>query len=356
MQAVNDRRIPSLDGWRAISIGVVLAAHVFRDLPPGSTLQWLSLITQTAMTIFFVLSGYLITGLLIREADRTGGMDLRRYYVRRFLRIVPPFYAFLLVVAVVGLAPPRGLLASASFTFGYSPWTMGEMLGHTWSLSLEEQFYLLWPMVLAAGGRRAGVRFAIAVIALEPGVRVLQWLYGGALHDHVARLLHTRADALMCGCLAALLAGNPMFEACAARWLRPRWAVACGVFLALGSPAMAMVFRGRYELVFGLSLESLAVTFLVLYSVRHPASGLGRVLNWRPHVHLGIISYGVYVWQQLFCKGPFGPWFRSFPWNVICAIAMGQLSWWTVEAWSRRMRARIGASRRAEPALAATAR
>lgn len=352
--ALGNNRIPSLDGWRAVALGVVLCSHLLHAMPQGLAREWLSLVTETAMTGFFVLSGYLITGLLVREEERTGRMDLGRYFARRVLRIVPPYYAYLAAIAVLGAADWRSLAAGASFTFGYSSWSASPLLGHTWSLSMEEQFYLCWPLLLWAAGRRRATWIAAALIVLAPAIRVAHWEWLPAYRDHIPHLLHSRADSLMFGCLAALLRGHPSFEAGLEKVLRPRLALLAGIFLLQISPLLTMVLRGGYRWLVGLSLEGLAVTFLLLYTIRYPARALGRVLNWAPVVHLGTISYSVYLWQQLFCTGPDGPLLRAFPLNLICALAMGELSWLTVEAWSRRMRARLS-SKKIPAAVAAAA-
>ena len=323
-------------------------------MPHGPAREWLSLVTETAMTGFFVLSGYLITGLLLREEERSGRMDLRSYLARRVLRIVPPYYTYLAVIGVLGLADWRSLAAGATFTFGYSPWSTSPMLGHTWSLSMEEQFYLCWPLLLSAVGRRRATGIAGALIIVAPGIRLAHWALAPGYRAVIPYLLHSRADALMFGCLAALLRGNQLFESLLEKVLRPRMAWIAGVFLLGISPLLSIVLHGGYRWLLGLSLEGFAVTLMMLYSVRFPGRALGRVLNWAPVVHLGTISYSVYLWQQVFCIGPDGPLVRSFPLNLICAIAMGELSWWTVEAWSRQVRSRM-ASKRIQEALAATA-
>jgi peptidoglycan/LPS O-acetylase OafA/YrhL len=164
----NKRSIPSLDGLRALSIFVVIIAHCNWYLPAAiqDSLAFRVVIGNGSLgvAIFFVISGYLITGLLLREFDKTGTVSLKRFYFRRTLRIFPPFYAFLAVVgllwamgvAMVGV-DLRSFLAAATYTVAYYPGMKMGMIFHSWSLSIEAQFYLLWPLTFLIWHRRQKV-------------------------------------------------------------------------------------------------------------------------------------------------------------------------------------------------------
>lgn len=147
-------RIPSLDGLRAISIVMVLVAHASgtRLFPVPASAGNLLGLGEFGVHVFFVISGFLITGLLLDELARTNRVDLRRFYLRRALRIFPPYYTYLAVVFLLALAgalqlAPRDMAHGLTYTSNYYP-ARSWFLGHTWSLSVEEQFYLLWPAVL----------------------------------------------------------------------------------------------------------------------------------------------------------------------------------------------------------------
>src|SRR5664280_2047254 len=135
-------RIPSLDGLRAVSIIIVVWAHA------RASSRLLGLYAFFGVQIFFVISGYLITSLLLREHERTGTINLRTFYYRRMLRIFPAAYVYILAVAIVFQPPLHYLAYAFTYTSCYAgphgPW----MLSHLWSLSVEEQFYLLWPFAL----------------------------------------------------------------------------------------------------------------------------------------------------------------------------------------------------------------
>ncbi len=132
------------------------------------------------MSIFFAISGFLITHLLVEEQTREGRIDLRAFYVRRVLRIVPPFFVFLALLALARHlegAPLRldELAVSAGFLWNYLSPRGTWALGHSWSLAVEEQFYLLWPGLLVLLGLRKGRRTALALILLVPLLRIAQY-------------------------------------------------------------------------------------------------------------------------------------------------------------------------------------
>ena len=144
-----------LDGWRGVSIILVLIGHAigFSDnVPP--VLHPLGELAELGVTCFFVLSGFLITGLLCDEESVTGRFSLKEFYIRRTLRIMPAYYVMLLITACLALL--KLVVDVPWYTFGICALYLrdfvgrGETLGHTWSLSLEEQFYLIWPFCLRA--------------------------------------------------------------------------------------------------------------------------------------------------------------------------------------------------------------
>src|SRR6185503_16392845 len=156
-----DRRVPSLDGLRAISIALVVFCHMAgtRGFPISEAAGNILPFAALGVRVFFVISGFLITKLLLAEWSRTGGIDLSRFYLRRTLRIMPPYYVLLVAVAMAASVDlirlaPGDLAHAATYTSNYAP-DRSWWIGHTWSLSVEEQFYLLWPAVLLLAGRRA---------------------------------------------------------------------------------------------------------------------------------------------------------------------------------------------------------
>ena len=207
MPAESSRRyMPGLDGLRAVSILMVIyshlsVTHVLPHVIRASTLG------SSAVIIFFVLSGFLITSQLKSEVNRTGSIRFKDFYIRRIFRLIPALLLMLAVAEVMGafgLVPIshmdvlRGLTYTADY-FHPVYWS----LAHLWSLSVEEQFYILWPVLLVFAGLARSRRFAIMAILLCPLFRAIGW-YAGVDEALVFRRFEMVADSLAFGCLLAL--------------------------------------------------------------------------------------------------------------------------------------------------------
>lgn len=203
-------RIPSLDGVRAFAITLVLVAHSLKWLEQTRFQPLLRIFGNGALgvEIFFVISGFLITRLLMQESYTTGRISLRQFYLRRTFRILPAFYAFLAFAGILAAAgyvsPARAdFLAAGTFLWNYTRRT-DEARAHLWSLSVEEQFYLFWPLLLMLiGNRRARIAAGLLVCA-APFIRLGTYAVWPAMRAYIPVMMHTRIDALMFGCFAAL--------------------------------------------------------------------------------------------------------------------------------------------------------
>jgi peptidoglycan/LPS O-acetylase OafA/YrhL len=306
---------PALDGVRALAIAGVLALHssVWGDVPavmPGGNL---------GVTVFFVLSGYLITGRLLSEHERRGGIDLRAFYLRRAARLLPALVVLLPIYTLIfsGTLSTGRLLLTVSATLLYlssivqSVWGAMGNLGWSWSLSVEEYFYALWPLLLrrllghraSAGSGRArrwaardplaaAIGIAVAAAALATILRVV--LTGSSYWNDFAYYSPlTRIDALALGCLVALLeVRRPLPLPRGAGWL----ALAA---IAWCYQERSFAIGGSALDVYGLSFSALAAAVLILDLVRRPRSVLARLLSCRVLGHVGRVSYGLYVWNLL---------------------------------------------------------
>lgn len=274
---------PALDGLRGVAIALVILGH--------ARIPGLQAPSTVGVTLFFVLSGFLITSLLLEERERTGRIDIVAFYKRRARRLLPALFAFLAVMAVLLAArgedvlgtilPPLLYYANWVYVFGGAL----PLVGHTWSLSVEEQFYIAWPALLI--GLLAISRYrGIAIGLLLATVAISVWrliLWEPEAIQRIARATDTRADALLIGCAVAFLFA-----------MRPRSVPGWGVVAATALLGAAMAFEAaivRYAI--GLSLTAFAGAVLVAVA----ASRGVRVLEWRPLVWLGSISYGLYLWQ-----------------------------------------------------------
>ena len=194
---------------RFVLASLVVANHVY--LPTANQ------VGAHAVAGFYIISGFLITTLLAREWDRHGGVNLKRFYIRRFLRIMPVYFAMLITVAIcqqwgICQIDAPNWIAALTYTTNFLSKTSWE-LGHTWSLSIEEHFYLLWPFVLFAGGLAGGWRVAIGCIfgcwLARCGIAViLPQLVSRADASYYASMAETwtftRLDTISMGCLLAL--------------------------------------------------------------------------------------------------------------------------------------------------------
>jgi peptidoglycan/LPS O-acetylase OafA/YrhL len=300
-------RIAAVDGLRGVAVGLVIIGHLsvekFHVSRPVASVLGPLAYPQLGVLIFFVLSGYLITSILVRERMDTGRISVSRFYARRALRIWPAFYAFLLTVGILSAldvidVSAGELMASAAFLWNY--WFGGDnwWLGHTWSLALEEQFYLLWPLVLLKTRPVTAAKVAAIVVLAAPMVRLGTVIFTPGLRSHVNLMLHTRADSLMAGALIALLpVAYPVLWTRVRELATRRYTSPLAIGLILLSAA-AHPWGNAWPLLVGFTVETLAVSAVLVAVLDR--RGFARSLAWRPLVGLGVISYSAYLWQQLF--------------------------------------------------------
>jgi peptidoglycan/LPS O-acetylase OafA/YrhL len=262
-------------------------------------------------------------------------ISLSEFYLRRALRILPPYYAFLIsILAAVHWGwlsvTHKEWLASALFYWNYAPFAKSWWLGHTWSLAVEEQFYLIWPLILSFAGAKAARKTALWIVLLAPLVRIATYFLLPGFREKLTFFLSTRADALMIGGLLALCASEPWF---ASVWKRANhsWVpLVCAGFIFAGSPALFSVFHFYYQMTIGYSLEALCIGLLVTWVVRNPTLGAARVLNVKPVIYVGVLSYSIYLWQQPFARDQ-GALVTKFPINLIMIAVFALLSFYLVE-------------------------
>jgi peptidoglycan/LPS O-acetylase OafA/YrhL len=301
---------PSLDGIRGVAVLMVMAHHA--GLARGGFL---------GVDVFFVLSGYLITALLMQEWERTGSISLRNFYARRALRLLP---ALLVLLAALLVAPRLFGLGDfvpwrqALIVLSYWPnWASAfgiinlYVLSHTWSLGIEEQFYLLWPPLLSLllalrVGRTATLGVVLTGIL---GASVVRWTLL-ELSDDWRRLyygLDTRMDSLLLGCLIGLLAAWGWLPKQGRLLVVTRYATAPAVasLLALTYRAPSLESEDLYQGV-GL-LACLAVSVVLVTLLASPPRLAILVLEQPMLVWIGRISYGLYLWHVPIFQGVLNP-------------------------------------------------
>lgn len=328
-------RRPALDGLRALAVLGVVAGH--------SLLPWSGNAGTTGVTVFFTLSGFLITRLLLEEHRETGRVDIRAFYARRVRRLGPGLALFLSVSAtfiVLGHAPLLPLVTSVLqvANFANLGGTDMEGLAHMWSLSMEEQFYLLWApalAVLVARRRRHLLGRVLVVGALASVATRLALVLTGATDQRIMFGPDSRADALLIGCLVAV--HLPALRSL----LTGRLATVGGLVVVACIPLGP---QGAWTLL----PVALGTAAVVAWAVTTPGTGPAfGLLTWRPLRALGRISYGVYLWHL-----PFALAFAAGrpAWVAACltlatSVGLATVSWLLVE----RPALRRGRSRRDGP-------
>jgi peptidoglycan/LPS O-acetylase OafA/YrhL len=279
-------RIQALDGWRGLAIALVLFDHIQDSLMGHYARSWTATGYQ-GVTVFFVLSGILITSKLLE-----GPINFKNFYLRRFFRLMPAAWLFLVVLLVLthetGIAfTSMAEVRACVFCYRNFVGRMGAA-GHFWSLSVEEQFYLVWPVTLfLAGVRRC--RWIALVGAI--GCALFRWIFW----DHYSRTFPTgptilHADGLLVGCLVAILLADQNTRSCLVRSSR---------FVVI--PALCTLLICMYASKEWLQLPEIAAeAALITVTILHPTSILARLFSFAPLAWLGTISYSVYIWQGLF--------------------------------------------------------
>ena len=323
-------RSPGLDGLRGISIVLVLITHS-RDTSgfPSIVPAFLTNYAGLGVEVFFVISGFLISSLLIAERDKHGTIDVPAFYVRRAIRILPACMAFVLAMTTLRWFSllefsNSDLLAAATYTMNFvqSPsWC----LGHIWSLSVEEQFYLLWPAVLAFCSRANAILTAAAVFIISPilmGVSYyLHWPYATLL---TGRWFPFVADSIAAGCLLAF--GLPVILA--KKRYRTILHTSAGWALI---PILFLLYACRNHPRLFFPFGEWSVLLIIVYFVARLSSHPVSILESAPFKTVGTLSYSLYLWQQPFLQPRSAHWITSFPQNILLSLAVAYISYSAIE-------------------------
>ncbi len=331
-------RIGALDGLRAIAVALVLAGHGSEAYLGHSRSIWLAPLCNSSLGVrlFFVLSGFLITGLLVREHEKHGRISLRDFYVRRTLRIFPAFYLFLAVVA--GLAAMgaietswQQLLAAGTYTWNYlgvwyreGPSDGAWFLGHLWTLSLEEQFYVFWPGLIMLTGWKAARWVCLFLPLLMPAIRIGWYFAFPEQRGLLGMMFHTGIDSILVGCAIALWRDQIPRRVVEQR----RFLFLAAIFVFVVSPVLAELVK-PYRITVGFGLEAVGAAVLILHACRDGA--WSRLLGWRPLALVGTWSYSLYLWQQLFLTPKNGTWSGDFPVSLLALTTCALVSFYCVE-------------------------
>ncbi len=345
------KRLASLDGWRAVAIILVLVSHFHWS---GGAEDVPSIITSFArygdfgVRIFFVVSGFLITFLLIREHDDTGKINLRDFYARRSLRIFPVYFSYLFVLFLLQIFSGYSDVASSwlgSLTFTRNILGRGDSATvHLWSLAVEEQFYILWPVAFAAFGLATRTKATVAALMV---VVVVSTVARGTVCDGQSficlkvlgpRSIVNCADQLAIGCMAAFI-----FRHAADRI--PKSSLSFWIGLGLVLAIELQVWPARHYPSLARTLQAFLMAICILCSVSGRPRYAYSALNGTAPAWIGRLSYSLYVWHMLFLPGFMGQAFAHVPfmnWKVwlIPAILTAISSYFLIEKPFLQLRAR----------------
>ncbi len=345
-------RLPGLDGLRAIAVVFVIIWHT------GGTnhirlFQYIGRFCngEFGVRIFFVLSGFLITWLLLSEERKRGRFNLKLFYIRRGFRILPPAFTYLLamtVLAIIGVifVTWQDIAASALFVRSFfqqntpnPPFTplppFHDETSHYWSLAVEEQFYLVWPALLFLLRGNARITAALCIIiASTVGAWILYHLNINPLQHYFAYV--TGFTEILIGCVLALMRDDPRL----------------GRYLRAGILQYALIPYLAFALAVGINIlptATIAKPFLeagcfalcINQLVENHGGITQAFLDFTPIAWIGKLSYSIYLWQQFFCwctTTTVLPWYRQFPQNLALTLACASASYYLIEQPSLRLR------------------
>jgi peptidoglycan/LPS O-acetylase OafA/YrhL len=332
--ALDSRHIPKLDALRFVSALLVMLYHFGYPIPAGF-----------GVVCFFVISGFLITWLLLVERDQTGDTSLKGFYLRRAFRIFPAFYVYWALVIGIRIVRRHGVLwgqAAASFFYvcNYYQGTHGypeSMLSRTWSLGVEEQFYLLWPFLFwkVSGDRRKLLKLLAGIIG---GIWILRLglYFAGVPEAYLYTAFECRADAIFIGCALAIGLRERLLDrvvnALCRRWPR---LIPTHILLVV-SLWMHQRYGINYRDPVGNIVDPLLFAVLIVQLIGIDWRPL-RVLDARPIRYLGLISYSTYLYHGLVPVPEFLPVFLK----VAPSYLMAAASYTFVEKPFLRMRDRV---------------
>ena len=316
---MSPNRIPTLDGWRGIAILMVIFGH----FAPRDNQNYV--IGLQGVGIFFVLSGYLITTNVVREQERTGSVDLRGFYVRRFFRLMPCAWAMLSIMLLMRIVDFRELASCVFFYRNFLTHPRTGITSHFWSLSIEEQFYLAWPwaLTLLPKWRARWVSIALACAFAMFRFFTLESIFP-------ANGLWTPfwADALLVGCFFALTPKIPKL---------PPWAFAV---TAIAVSACVHFFDGIPPFS-----EYILIGWMIHTTALGGIPAAQRILNWNLIARVGVMSYALYVWQTPFSGAPHStPMSMALTLFSLMLVTVG--TFYLIETPSRRLGVRIASMNR----------
>lgn len=331
--------IKGFNALRALSVTLVVLTHLdLSDWIPNTEFVmkrvWLLISGSFGVQLFFVLSGYLITKILLNERSQNGRINFKNFFTRRFLRLLPPLLVFLLIIL---LANAFNYLTNASdsiiyaifYIYNFVPKNLYSLeMGHLWSLAVEEQFYLLWPFTLHFVRKFQTIFIITLLFVLVCGAFNI-------VHSHLAlnntyflgRWFIPASCPIFIGCLGALF--QHFFSEKTHELATNNLIVWPLILLSYLYP----LYAPEKLIPLSIVIQSIAIIVLLLHIVHVQHKKWVNALEFKPIAYIGIISYGIYVYQGVFLRTGGGSeiWFQQFPTNILFTLSIAVVSYELIE-------------------------
>ena len=278
---------------------------------------------------------------MLLERAKKERVSLKLFYERRALRLFPAAYAFIISVCLLWIAGivhlhSTDIWHAVTYTVNFEPGRAWQ-IGHLWSLSVEEQFYLIWPCTFVLLGPRRAGWVAAGAILFGPVARSGNWLFLRGTPYHDLEMFPMVADSLAMGCLLAQVSGWLEGKNWYLQLFRPAYSIGLLALVLLINHYMGYTVVA----VFGTSVINASLAVLIHRCVYCSHDLMGQVLNWKPIAFVGVLSYSLYLWQQLFLNRNSSAWANRFPQNLLLAVAAALGSYFLLEKPLLKLRHRL---------------
>jgi peptidoglycan/LPS O-acetylase OafA/YrhL len=339
------KKYPSLNGLRALSITLVIIYHldlqtdIFKSL---LEIWWCSPFIKSflnsgnlGVNVFFVISGFLITSLLLQEEMNSNAISIKNFYIRRTLRIFPAYYTMLLVYLILQFygyiqISKISWLTAITYTKYFNGFYLDWYTRHAWSLSVEEHFYIIWPLIFTIG-KNIRKYFTIFLIIIVPVIKI--YLNFHPIFWISDYCIFTRVDSIAVGCFVAFYIDRIVKK------LEPHWTKvfclsAIILFLMWTFPSFAnkLYLSGIFSPIrlARMTIVNSSISLIVVYSVFGPKGIWYRILNLKIINYIGLLSYSLYLWQEVFIFRT-TYWFNLFPLNIFLVLISAVCSYYLIE-------------------------
>lgn len=331
--------IKGFNALRAFSVILVVLTHLdLSDWIPNTdfvmTRVWPLISGDFGVQVFFVLSGFLITRILLNQHAKQGKINFKNFFARRFLRLLPPLLVFFIMIGTANLFgyltnAGDSMLYAVFYIYNYVPHRLYSLeMGHLWSLGVEEQFYLIWPFVLTVFTQVSRLLFFILTLIIACSIVILFYQTFSLSESYfVKRWFIPASCPILVGCLGAVF--NQFFFSGMRSLMQRKVVVGALIILAYTFP----LYAPEFFIPLGILIQSIAIICLLLLIYHSQETKLVQALEFRPLAYIGIISYGIYVYQGFFLRTGGGSelWFQQFPVNILFTSVFAVLSYEWVE-------------------------